>query len=179
MNMHSLERIAIAGLAAMALAMPIGAQSLEDCSNNKGTVRLEPNIVVSLIAWIVARTEWVVKEPPTICFVTNTKLVEMAYGGEGKSNDPNINALYAPKSHIVYLSEKWNPNDLRDRSYLLHELIHHLQALNNVKAACLAANERPTYELQLEWLRGQGIQDPYKFLDIDEFTIVLISQCPD
>ena len=86
---------------------------------------------------------------------------------------------YSPAAHIVYLAKKWNPNDLRDRSYLLHELIHHLQALNNVETARLAANERPTYELQLEWLREQGIQDPYKFLDIDEFTIALISQCPD
>ena len=72
-----------------------------------------------------------------------------------------------------------NPNDLRDRSYLLHELVHHLQALNNVKAPCLAAYELPTFELQLEWLRENGIQDPYKFLDIDEFTIILLSECED
>ena len=179
MNTYSLQRIVIACLAVMALAMPIGAQSPEHCSNNKGTVRVEPNVVAGLIAWIVAKTEWVVQEPPTICFATDTQLAEMAYGGEGKPNDLTINALYAPKSHIVYLSEKWNPDDLRDRSYLLHELIHHLQALNNVKALCLAAYERPTFELQLEWLREQGIQDPYKFLDIDEFTIMLISACPD
>jgi hypothetical protein len=179
MNTPSLQRIAIAGLAVMALAMSIGAQSLEDCSNNKGTVRLEPNVVVGLITWIVARTEWVVKEPPTICFVTSAQLDEMAYGREANSSHLYVNALYAYESHIVYLSANWNPNDLHDRSILLHELIHHLQALNDVKAPCLAANERPTFEMQLEWLREQGIQDPYKFLDIDEFTIALISQCPD
>lgn len=179
MNTRSLQRIAIAGLAVMALAMPICTQSQEDCSNNKRTVRLEPNIIADLVAWIVAGTEWVVQEPPTICFVTDTQLVEMVYGrGEGKY-DLTIKALYAPKSYVVYLSQKWNPDDLRDRSYLLHELIHHLQALNSVKAPCLAANERPTFELQLEWLREQGIQDPHKFLDIDEVTIRLLSACPD
>ncbi len=103
----------------------------------------------------------------------------MYTGGKGISDHPNIRGLYSYRSHIVYLPEKWTPDDLYDRAELLHELIHHLQSLNNVKASCLAAYERPTYELQIEWLREQGIQDPYKFLDIDEFTIRLISQCSD
>jgi len=178
MTMHSLHRTAIAGLIVMALGMPISVQSLEHCSNNKATVQLEPNVVVALITWIVVRTKWVAQEPPTACLVTENQLIEMAYGREGKSSDANINALYEPEAHTVYLSEKWNVNDLRDRSFLLHELVHHLQALNNVKVACLAANERLAYALQLEWLREQGIQDPYKFLDIDEFTIAILSQCP-
>ena len=104
--MRSIQRIVIAGLAVMALAMPIAAQSPEPCSNNKETVRLEPNVVAGLIAWIVAKTEWVVQEPPTVCFATDTQLAEMAYGKEGKPNDLIINALYKPESHIVYLSEK-------------------------------------------------------------------------
>jgi len=62
------------------------------------------------------------------------------------------------------------------RSY---ELVHHLQQLNNVKAPCLAANEPQAYHLEIEWVREQGIEDPYKFLDIDEFTISLLSQCQD
>jgi hypothetical protein len=180
MTVHRPKRTVFTGFAVMTLllGMPIGVPSSEDWSIHKETCQLVPNVVTGLITWIIAKTEWVVQEPPTICFATNTQLVEMAYGGKGKSNDLTIKALYAPKSHVVYLSEKWNPDDLRDRSYLLHELIHHLQALNNVKAPCLAANERPTFELQLEWLREQGIQDPYKFLDIDELTISLISVCP-
>jgi hypothetical protein len=180
-KMHLPSKLLVVGLTAtvLMLTMPIGAQSPDDCSNREETARLEPNVIVSLISWIVAKTKWVVREPPTVCFVKSDQLIEMAYGGEGTPDDSRINALYAPAGHIVYLSEKWNPNDLRDRSYLLHELIHHLQAINNVKTACLAANEQPTYELQLEWLREQGIQDPYKFLDINEFTIALISQCSD
>ena len=181
MNAHPLQNIAIASLALMALlllAMPIDAQPLDDWSNNKGAVRVEPNVVTGLIAWIVAKTGWVVQEPPSIRFVPQTQLVEMYFGGNSSSNDIQIGALYLAKSHIVYLPEKWNPNDLHDRSALLHELVHHLQALNNVKAKCLAAYDRQAFDLQFEWLREQGIQDPYKFIDIDEFTIRLLSQCP-
>ena len=179
--MHLPRKLLVVGLTAAVLmvAMPTGARSLDDCSNRDETGRLEPNVIVSLISWIVAKTKWGVREPPTVCFVKSDQLIDMAYGGEGIPDAPRINGLYAPAGHIVYLSEKWNLNDLRDRSYLLHELIHHLQAINNVKTGCLAANERLAYELQLEWLCEQGIRDPYKFLDIDEFTITLISQCPD
>ncbi len=181
MSTHTLKSIAITALAVVALVMPINAQSQEDCSNTKETVRLERSVVVAdLIAWIIARTQWVVqKPPPTICFVTNTQLAEIAYGGKARPNDLSIKALYGFKTHVVYLSGSWNPNDLRDRSYLVHELTHHLQTLNNVEAPCRAKRERMAFDLQFEWLREQGIQDPYEFLDIDELTIRLISECPN
>ncbi len=175
---HLLQRTAIAVLALMALAIPTGGQSSEDCLN-KGTVRFELKPILDLIDWIGAKTDWNVQEPPTICYVTNVQLDEMAYGRDKTSNHLKINALYAPGSHTVYLSENWNPNELRDRSLLLHELVHHLQALNNVEAPCLAKNELQAFQLQLAWLREQGIQDPYKFLDTDELTIRLFSHCPD
>ena len=171
----------LAGLAVMTLllVMPIGVQSSEDWSNDKGTGQLEPNVVTGLIVWIVAKTGWVVQEPPQIHFIPHTRLVEMYCGGMASSNNLDIRALYSPKNHIIYLPEKWNPNDLHDRSALLHELVHHLQALNKVKAKCLAACEPQAFHLQIEWLREQGIQDPHKFIDVDEFTISVISQCRD
>ena len=180
MNVHQLQRNTIVSLAATALllAMPIGVHSSEDWPNDKPIVQLEPNVVTGLIAWIVAKTGWVIQEPPLIRFIPHTQLVEMYCGGGGGSNDLNIRALYSPKSHTIYLPVKWNSNDLRDRSALLHELVHHLQTLNNVKAKCFAAREPQAFDLEFEWLREQGIQDPYKFIDIDEFTIRLLSQCP-
>jgi Domain of unknown function (DUF6647) len=137
----------------MALAAPIGAHSSEGCLNNKGSGQFEPKAIIDLMAWIGARTEWVVQEPPSICYVTNAQLEEMADGKEKESKHLTINALYAPKSHVVYLSENWNPGDLRDRSLLLHELVHHLQTLNHVEAPCLAKNELQAFQLQLAWLR--------------------------
>jgi len=179
MKVHPLKRKAIAGLAVMMLllVMPIGAQSSGDRLNDKGAVQLEPNVVTGLIAWIVAKTGWVVQEPPPIRFVPQTQLDEMYCSGNSSSNDIHPCALYSNKSHMIYLPEKWNSNDLHDRSALLHELVHHLQALNNVKATCLAAFEPQAFDLQFEWLREQGIQDPYNFLGINRLTILIISQC--
>ena len=178
LNAHPVQKNAIAAFTAMALmlVMLVDARSSE-VACNPGTI--EPGIVTDLIAWVVAKTEWTAQEPPSICFVSLGQLVKIYHGDGSASNDPRIGALYSSETHRVYLPDNWNPNDLNDRSALLHELVHYLQRLNDVKAACLAANEPQAYHLQLEWLREQGIQDPYTFLDIDEFTILLNSQCHD
>ncbi len=172
MNVHRLASLAVMTLL---LVMPIGVQSSEDWSSDKGTSQLQPNVVTGLIVWIVAKTGWIVQEPPPIHFIPHTQLVEMYCGASSSNLD--IRALYSPKDHIIYLPENWKPSDLHDRSALLHELVHHLQALNNVKAKCLAACEPQAFHLQIEWLHEQGSQDPHKFIGVDEFTISVISQC--
>jgi hypothetical protein len=179
MNARPIRRILMVGFAAMSLVFPtpVGAQSPEDACTARATI--EPGIVTGLIAWIVAKTGWTAIEPPSICSVSHQQLLKIYAGDENASNDLQIHALYSIRTHNVYLVENWNPTDLHDRAALLHELVHYLQQLNNVKARCLAATEPQAYHLQIEWLREQGIEDPYKFLDIDEFTIGLLSQCQE
>ena len=181
MEVHLLQKLLLVGPAAIALLLPTpaGAQSSEDVCSVTETIQLQPAIFRDLIAWIVTKTGWATEEPPSICFVSFGQLRKIYYGNGDASNDLQIHALYSVETHKVYLLENWNPDDLHDRAALLHELLHYLQQLNNVKAACLAANELQAYHLQLEWIREQDIQDPYKFLDIEEFTIKLLSQCDD
>ena len=179
MKAYLFQKLLFVGLAAtvLMLPMPLGAQSSEDVCIVRATI--EPGIVTGLIAWIVTKTKWVAQQPPSICSVSHRQLLKI-YDSDGSApNDLQIHALYSIRNHNVYLVENWNPTDLHDRAALLHELVHHLQQLNNVKAPCLAANEPQAYHLEIEWVREQGIEDPYKFLDIDEFTISLLSQCQD
>jgi uncharacterized protein DUF6647 len=179
MKAYLFQKLLFVGIAAtvLMLPMPLGAQSSEDVCIVRATI--EPGIVTGLIAWIVTKTKWVAQQPPSICSVSHRQLLKI-YDSDGSApNDLQIHALYSIRNHNVYLVENWNPTDLHDRAALLHELVHHLQQLNNVKAPCLAANEPQAYHLEIEWVREQGIEDPYKFLDIDEFTISLLSQCQD
>ena len=141
-------------------------------------MQLDPNVVASLIAWIVTKTGWANAELPQIVFVTKKQLTEMLLERpNAPPEDVHCQALYSRNDEIIYLTKDWRCSDLRDRGNLLHELVHHLQKLNNVKARCIAEFERQAYDLQLEWLREHDVQDPYKFLDIDEFTVRMISQC--
>lgn len=97
----------------------------------------------------------------------------------GEPTDLNIEALYSNKDRTVYLSTDWRPNDLRDRSALLHELVHHLQYLNGIKASCPQEYEWQAYHLQVDWLHEQGVEDPLELLGVSPLFIYLLSQCPD
>jgi hypothetical protein len=77
------------------------------------------------------------------------------------------------------LPQQWAPNDLRQKSTLLHELVHHVQRSNNVELPCVAAYERQAYDLQVKWLREQGVDDPYDLIKTNELSIYMLSTCRD
>jgi Domain of unknown function (DUF6647) len=103
----------------------------------------------------------------------------MFFGHGNTPKDAPCDALYSRKDKAIYLTKEWHCGDVRQLSSLLHELAHHLQYVNHIKARYLAEHETQAYHLQIEWLRSHGIDDPYKFLDIDELTIRVISQCQE
>lgn len=148
---------------------------------HQGTVHSDPktDMVACMIAWIATRTGWHVRKVPPIRFVSHAQLVEMYFGKKRKSKYIHVYALYSDESRAVYLPETWTPNDLRDRSALLHELVHHLQAANKISATCPAEYERQAYDLQIAWLYERGIDDPYEFLHTDPRVIYVLSRCPE
>jgi len=75
--------------------------------------------------------------------------------------------------------QRLESSELYSRATLLHELVHHVQVFNRVPLPCRRARERDAYRLTLKWLEQQGVADPYAFLDVDEFTITLLSVCLD
>ena len=44
---------------------------------------------------------------------------------------------------------------------------------------CTAAHERLAYDLQIKWLREQGVDDPYALIGINELGIYMVSVCRD
>jgi hypothetical protein len=131
----------------------------------------------ALMAWIVTQTHWTVYSTPPIRLIPPAEIKAM-FAGE-KPTDFNIESIYSNKDHIVYLSDRWNPNALRDRSALLHELVHHLQYLNEVKAACPQEYEWQAYQLQAEWLHEQGVEDPLKLIGVNPLFIYMLAHCPE
>ena len=138
-----------------------------------------PETLKSLADWISAKTGWANEELPSIRIVSREALAELFHG---KIDDPKpvaVEAAYAMEEHTIYLSNRWNSDSLRDTSVLLHELVHHLQITNKVEVPCREHYDLRAYDLQIEWLREQGIRGPYKFLNINEAAIFALSQCGD
>jgi hypothetical protein len=67
-------------------------------------------------------------------------------------------AAYVP-GQIIVNHVIWDPDSIRSQSYVVHELVHHAQALSGKRYPCQAAKEREAYVLQNRWLSERG-EDP-------------------
>ena len=54
-----------------------------------------------------------------------------------------------------------------------------VQRFNKIDLPCAAAYERPAYDLQIKWLREQGVDDPYDLIKTNELGIYMLSVCRD
>lgn len=134
-------------------------------------------LVLQLLAWIVAATGFALPPPPAVVLASSEQLTALAYG-PGSPVSTDLRAMYDCDASTIYLRSDWNAASLRDRASLLHELVHHVQVANKVPARCPAERESLAYELTLKWLTEHGASDPYEVLDIDPFTIRLLCKCP-
>jgi Domain of unknown function (DUF6647) len=135
------------------------------------------SLIAAYIGWIVAQTGLSAPAHPPVYFIT---VAEMAIRAESPENNGlELQALYDRNERSIYLPRDWQPSDLRQKSALLHELVHHVQRFNNVDLPCISAYERPAYDLQIKWLREQGVDDPYDLIRINELSIYMLSACRD
>lgn len=134
-------------------------------------------LIAALGAWIALQTGLSAGPSPHIEFVTPAAMVERT--GPGFAAGPLLRALYSQSAHTVYLRKEWDETSLRDRSELVHELVHHFQNIHKLQFRCAAEREKLAYDLQLAWLREQGVADPYQLLEINHFFVVMLSVCRD
>lgn len=183
-----LDKVVIAGLAAMTvmLSLPAKAQfpgpqnGLSPCdsrvidreSSVEATKQAHP-----LIAWIAAQTHWTVHETPPIRLIPFEE-TQKRFNAEEPTR-LYIGAFYSEKDHTIYLPGNWHPNALRDRSILLHELVHHLQYLNHVKVTCESEYEFQAFKLQAAWLSEQGVEYPLDLMGVDLRYVLMLSHCPE
>ena len=131
------------------------------------------SLVASLLIWISIQSGLKVPDPPKIVFVPAAQMASMT----GDTAHPE--GIYVFEERAIYLPDSWNPDSIRNRATLVHELAHHVIKTNDVKAPCEQAHEAQTYRLEFQWLREQGVQDPFQFLNTNELAIILRSACRD
>ncbi len=135
-------------------------------------------LVAVLTGWIALQTGLAKVEPPRIEFVGPGVMSERAYG-PGVAESPLLRGLYSQPAGTVYLRSNWDSSKLRDQSELLHELVHRFQFEHKLKYDCAAEREKLAYDLQIQWLREQGVADPYELLELNAFFVVMASVCRD
>ena len=134
-------------------------------------------LIAVLSAWIAAQTGLSAPPPPRVLHLDPAALHELATKPDAQME--RFRALYGRGERSVYLRTNWDAGKLNDRSELVHELVHHFQNIHALPYACSAERETLAYDLQVEWLREQGVPDPYEALQINEYFIVMASVCRD
>jgi hypothetical protein len=131
-------------------------------------------IIMALMIWIGANTNYNVDVlEPKILFVTQDQLEQAYYGGE-KYEGVTLHGFYDTKLNLIILPDTWDRTDSWNQSVLLHEMIHYLQDVNQIKYPCIEEMEKDTWPLQKQYLKEQHNFD----WDYDKLWHLLISSCP-
>jgi hypothetical protein len=141
------------------------------------SARISSETVRSYINWITQRTGWPDAGMPPIKITSSAHLRELSdLASDAEWIRPA--AFYSKSEHLIYLVDSWNKDDLIDQSILVHELVHHLEIEDHIQFACWGRYEAQAYELQIQWLRTQGVNDPNNLLHASEASIESLAECP-
>jgi hypothetical protein len=88
----------------------------------------------------------------------------------------DIVSSYNNETKTIFLLNGWEGNTPDELSILVHEMVHHLQNVGQLKFACPEEREELAYKAQESWLRlfGRNLEHDFQ---MDAFTILVKSKC--
>jgi len=113
---------------------------------------------------------------PEIVFAPASQISGLSYVGANKKNERAVVAVYDDVRRVIYLPEIWDGTSPADLSILVHEMVHHLQNVSEIKYACPGAREEPAYAAQGHWLQlfGHSLFDEF---ELDRMTLKVRTLC--
>jgi|TARA_R110002020_G_scaffold188301_3_gene387042 hypothetical protein len=132
-------------------------------------------LMVSLLIWIGANSTLPVEDVPLpeIEYLSSEELYTL-YTIEDAC-DTNYRALYDMNHTIIYLLDDWNKSNLIDRSFLLHELVHHVQKEEGYESRVM--REEESYQLQFSYLQESATDDSDEVLRISDLFYIIMNNC--
>ena len=164
-----------------------GVQSQPDATRPTQTLLTE------IVNWLSANFDLpAIQNHPSVQFVSPAKLASMryedkvclpdrpcetgAYEPVEAAHQREVVALYEGTTRTIFLSDLWTGTTPADQSVLVHEMVHHLQNLGELKFECPRAREKLAYTAQDRWLK-QFRKDLETEFEVDMFTILVSSAC--
>jgi hypothetical protein len=149
-------------LALWALAVPPAAANAGGVDPQPATVPVSlPVLVAAMAGWVAAELgEPVPDVLPEVLFVDRATLGALARSDEtlpaSHGSEPDLQALYRFGSRTIHLPSDWTGATAAQMSILVHEIVHHFQALRGDIHACPAAREELAFAVQARWLEAHG-----------------------
>ena len=93
-----------------------------------------------------------------------------------RNTKAEVEALYNDARRTIYLREGWTGATAVETSVLVHEMVHHLQNLAELKYECPQAREELAYAAQARWLAGYGRSIMREF-DLNPMALLVRTKC--
>ena len=150
--------------------------------------RTAEDLLHEIVSWLSSNFDLpAIEDRPNIKFASKTKLATMRprtvrigrgsrRTGADQPAQRRVVALYDHKLRTIFLPDDWIGKSPADQSVLVHEMVHHLQNLANLKFECPMAREKLAYLAQDKWLGRFGTSLENEF-DVDMFTVLISSAC--
>ena len=130
-----------------------------------------PDLVEMLDGWLDANSDMPRNPQAPIVRQIDAATANAMTGTHAATEGSKTRGLYDEEAMEIMLVRPWNNRDPYDVSVLLHELIHHRQAVAGYWY-CPGAQELPAYRLQQAWLAELGLEP-----NVNWIAVVLESSC--
>lgn len=130
-------------------------------------------LLIALMLWIGANTNYNVNVPlPEIIRMDKAPLEYQYFQGD-IPRDSDIHGFYNLKDKKIYIRGEYPLEHPWSQGLILHEVIHYLQDMNNIKFECVAEMEKDVWPLQKKYLKEVHNFD----WDYDELWYKTVSSC--
>jgi hypothetical protein len=142
-------------------------------------------LLTAIVLWLSANFDLpAIHQPPRVEFVPPARIVALRHNGLAggpsdmptTSDQPTVVAVYHHATRTIYLPEGWTGNSPAELSVLVHEMVHHLQNVGQLKFECPQEREQVAYKAQERWLGLFG-RDLLRDFELDAFTILVSTKC--
>lgn len=116
-------------------------------------------LILSLIVWIGANSEYDVDFPqPIVVMTTQHNMCELfGISDKFRCEVSGLKGFYN-EDMTIYLGTDFNPENSHHVSRLLHELVHYVQYQNGEGYLCRGNLEVDAYDLQDKWRKDKGLE---------------------
>ena len=109
-------------------------------------------LLIALMLWIGANTNYNVDVPlPEIIRMDKAPLEYQYFQGD-IPRDSDIHGFYNLKDKKIYIRGEYPLEHPWSQGLILHEVMHYLQDMNNIKFECVAEMEKDVWPLQKKYL---------------------------
>jgi hypothetical protein len=160
-----------------------------EAESRPAATRPMDKLLGAITTWLVENFDLpVINELPQVELVPPSKIAALRYKGfmqrqPQTTNDQamlgagtEIMAVYDDVARTIYLPEGWSGGSAAELSVLVHEAVHHLQNLGQLKYQCPQEREKLAYAAQARWLGLFGRTLSGEF-EVDPFTLLVQTSC--